>query len=166
MKKLLGMLGLVLGLGAVAFAGTPQEQPLPGQIPYSNTTISVSTFSTASNVNLSMTLAPGTLYNGVSASCRNCFTNWFVEIPTTTVVSFLDLSSGTTFYTIDGQGLASSGVNALSSPRDHLGPLCGSAGHSTQINLVNTTGVSTNHQLANVEGYTQCGQINQGGLMQ
>lgn len=163
MKKLLGIMAMVLGLGAVAFAGTPQDQALPGQLPYSNTSIVGSTASTTSNANLSATVAPGSVFNGATASCRNCFTNFIMQIPTTTVVNVLD--GGTTVQYIYGAALASSGVNTLSENRDHLGPLCLTTGSSTTFNLVNTGGVSTNPQVFNYEGYTQCGQPNQGGVM-
>lgn len=165
MKKLLGILGLLFGFATIGFAGAPQEQPLPGQLPYSNSTVAVSTASTSSVPNLTVTVAPGTIFNGASVSCRNCFTNFTVQIPTTTVLSVLDLTTGTTFYSINGLGLGSSGVNTLSVPRDHLGPLCGVVGNSTQFNMVNTSGAPGLPQVLNVEGYTVCGTPNQGGVM-
>jgi hypothetical protein len=163
MKKLLGIVGVLLGFGMVAFAATPQDQPLPGQIPYSNASIVGSTASTTSNANLTASVSPGTLFNGTSASCRNCFTNFMVQIPTTTVLNVLD--GGTTVYYVFGTALGTSGVNTFSTSRDRLGPLCLTAGTATTFNLVNTNGVSTNPQVLNYEGYTQCGQPNQGGVM-
>lgn len=163
MKKLfgsIGLLGLLIGFASVGQAGTPQDSFYSGQAPFSNTSIVGSTGTANATSALSVTLAPGSV-NG--ASCRNCFTKFFVQIPTTTIINIVDgTSSGTTVYAVDGLGLGASGVNSVQLTEDHLGPLCTTAGNSTVIN-VSSAGTLV-HQMVNYEGYTACGGTNNKGL--
>lgn len=150
MKKMFMALGLLVGLAGVSRAGVALDQ---GAQPASyGTSIYGSTASVSSAVNLTATLAPGTVGGN---ACRNCFTKFIVQVPTTTVVTILD--GATTSYTLYGVGLGTAGVNTITLPEDHLGPLCLTAGSSTMFNLINTGGASGNPQVINYEGYTNCG---------
>lgn len=167
MKKWLGLVGLLFGLSALSYAGTPMENYYLGQAPLSNTTIIGSTASVASNVNLTVTVSTPTStigFSGGSVSCRNCFTRFVVQVPTTTVVTFQD--NNTTKWTLYGVGLGASGVNTLSLPEAHLEPWCTSSGNQSSFVLTNTGGASTNPQSFSYEGYTQCGGTANAGVMQ
>lgn len=165
MKKWLGLIGLLLGLSAVSYAGTPQETLFLGQSPLSQTTIIGSTASVTSAVNLILNVSTPTAFNsgGGTYQGRNCFTRFMVQIPTTTVVTIVD--NGVTKWTLYGLGLGASGVNTLSIPEAHLEPFCTAAGDATVINLTNTAG-SAVPQSFNYEGYTTYGGTNNGGPMQ
>jgi len=169
MKKLFMRLGLMFGVAfavlSVAHAGTPQEVFYMSQPNLSNTTIIGSTASANANQTFSATVAAPTCNAGSSTfSGRNCFTNFIIQIPTTTVLSILD--GATTSYTIYGAGLGTSGVNTLQINRDHLGPICTTAGNSTTFNLVNGTSVVGSFSSFNYEGYTNCGGTANKGPMQ
>ena len=161
MKKYLAVFGLLFGIAAVCRAGTPQETFYQGQSPLSGVSIIGSTATPTSIGNYTLTVATPTAVNGVS--CRNCFTKFVVQIPTTTVVAIADRD--TTVWTIYGLGLGSSGVNTLSLPEDHLGPFCSTAGNKTLITLTNTAG-NTVPASFNYEGYVECGGTNNAGSMQ
>lgn len=166
MKKYLASLMVVMGMAAVAYAGTPQETYYMGQPPLSGTTILASTASTSSNGNFTLTIAtPTVLYSGGGAyQGRNCFTKFVVQVPTTTVVTIAD--GDTTKWTIYGVGLGASGVNTKDFVEEHLGPWCTSVGNKTLFTLTNTSGVSTVPQAINVEGYTTYGGTLNAGPMQ
>lgn len=159
MRKLLAVAVLMCGVYGLSHAGTPQETYFQSQFPFSNVSIVGSTVSVSAAVSLTKTVAAPTCPNG--ASGRNCFTNFIVQVPTTTIITFLD--GTTTTYSLAGVGLASSGVNTLQINRDHLGPLCTSVGNSSSFVLTATGGVSTNPQGINYEGYTNCGGSNNAG---
>ena len=155
MLKIVAALGLIAGIAAISHAGTPQEAFYSGQAPLSNTTIIGSTYSATSAVNISTTPAAVTCSGGSATfSGRNCFTKFFIQIPTTTVVSILD--GGTTVQTILGSAIGTTGTNSLTLTEDHLGPMCHTAGNATTFNMVNTSGVAL-PQVFNFEGYTSCG---------
>lgn len=166
MKKLLGIIALVFGVVSLSHAGTPVEHFYMGQPPLSNTTIIKST-NTSTQVNVTMSVAPGTVSNGGSSiSCRNCFTRFFVQESTNVVLNILD--GGTTDYAINGIALGASGVNTLNIVEDHLGPLCFTTGNTTTFNAV-VTGAFTgtaNPISVTAEGYTNCGGTNNAGPMQ
>lgn len=159
MKRLLAVFSMLFGLAMVSYAGTPQETFFQNQFPFSNTTIWGSTASVTSAVSLTKTVAAPTCANG--ASGRNCFTNFIVQIPSTTVLTILD--GATTNYTIYGSAMGTTGSATLQFNREHLGPLCSSVGNSTMFNLTGTGGVSTNAESFNYEGYTNCGGSNNAG---
>lgn len=165
MKKLLAVVGLFLGLGSFAHAGTPQETYFQGQAPLSGTTILASTASVTSAGTFVLTVATPTAinYGGGTYNGRNCFTKFVVQVPTTTVVTIAD--NLTTKWTLYGIGLGASGVNTKDLIEDHLGPWCTAAGDQTVFTLTNTGGISTVPQAINVEGYTTYGGTNNAGPM-
>lgn len=164
MKKYLALFGLLFGLAGLSYAGTPQETYFSGQGPLSGTSIYASTASVTSVGTYTLTVATPTAING--APGRNCFTRFFVQIPTTTVVGIAN--NTTTLWTINGLGLGSSGVNTLQIIEDHLAPFCTTAGNSTVFTLTNTLGSSLNPSIINVEGYVTYGggSTNNAGSMQ
>lgn len=158
-RYIVGLLAL-FGI-AVAYAGTPQESYFSGAAPLSNTTIVGSTATTAGTASLTVSLAPG-IVNG--NACRNCFTDFTIQIPTTSIVNVLD--GATTSFVLYGAGLGTTGTNTRSITRDHIGPMCFTAGNTTTINLVGSAGgAAANPQVVNYEGYTNCGGTNNAGPM-
>lgn len=165
MKKLFVLSALLLSVAAIIHAGTPRENLYLGQAPLSHTTIIGSTASVVSNTTVAATVGvTSSTISGPAQSCRNCFTKFVVQIPTYTVVSILD--GNTTSYTLFGLGLGASGVNTLSLPEDHLGPLCFTAGNTTTFRMVNTAGSTTQPESFNYEGFTDCGGTYNAGPMQ
>lgn len=164
MKKALAVIGMLFGLGAVAFAGTPQENLYMSQAPLSNATILASSAATTSAANITLTISTPTAIpsGGGTYTGRNCFTKIIVQMSTATVLTLVD--GATTKWTINGLGLGASGVNTLTLTDDHLGPLCTLAGDQTQFTLTSTTGGAV-PQSINVEGYTTYGgTLNQGPM--
>lgn len=165
MKKVLGLLGLLFGFVTIGHAGTPVENYYMGQAGLSNTTINVSSASTAGAANLLITVAnSSSTIGGGTTSCRTCFTRYVVQISSTTVFQVLD--GGTTIYTIDG---ADSGVTPPSTfilPEDHLGPMCLTVGNTAFLKATQTATGSANHTVINAEGYTYCGGTANAGPMQ
>lgn len=156
MLKAMFVVVILASLCKLSHAGGSQATFYSGQPPLYNTEIIGSSVTTLGTANLTVALAPGTVSG---SSCRNCFTKFFVQIPTTSIVTILD--SGTTVQTIDGQGLAASGVNPYLLNYDNQSPMCLGFGNTTTINCVTTSGVTTNHQVINYEGFVSCG--NAGG---
>lgn len=163
MKKLLAGIGLfgiaLLGAVTMSRAGTPVDTYFSGQFPFSNTTVVGSTQTTVGTANLRISIAPTTGSQG--SACRTCFTKFFVQIPTTTILNVLD--AATTSYVIDGAGIGTTGTNTVQVNEDHLGPLCLTAGNTVTLNSVATSGNAINHQSFSWEGYTQCGGANNAG---
>lgn len=169
MKKALAVIGMLFGFGAIALAGTPQENGTsPFQnAPFSGTTILASSAATTSvPASLSLTVSTPTVINsgGGTYTGRNCFTRILVQMSTNTVLTILD--NATTKWTIYGAGLGTTGTSTLSLPEDHLGPYCTAAGDQTVFTLTNTNGISANPESVNVEGYTTYGGTLNSGPMQ
>jgi len=169
MKKLIAGLGVFFGLSVMAGisrAGIPVENYYMGQSPLSNTSIVISSASTNGTASLSMSVSPASQSSGGGTySCRVCFTNFVVQIESTTVVTILD--AGTTDYTIYGAGIGTNAVNTLSINRDHLGPVCFGAGDTAYIKATVGTGdAAGNPQSIIAEGYTNCGGTLNKGPMQ
>lgn len=164
MKKIVALVGLLLGLSSVSYAGTPMETYFSGQSGLSNTTVIGSTASTVGTANLVAAIAPVAGAGAASSTCRVCLTKFLVQIETMTVVSILD--GATTGYTILGAGLGTTGTNTLALPEDHLGPYCASAGNTLTINSITTNGITANPQAISYEGYTNCGGTANKGSMQ
>lgn len=165
MKKWLGLFGLLLGLSAVSYAGTPQENLYMGQAPLSGSTILASSATTVGTATLTLTVSTPTAINsgGGTYNGRNCFTRFVVQMATTTVLTIAD--NNTTVWTINGAGLGTTGTNTLSLPEDHLGPFCTAAGDKTVFTLTPTGGNAGNPTTINVEGYTTFGGTNNQGSM-
>lgn len=164
MKKYLLAFGLLFVGVAQALAGTPQEVFYQGQAALSGATILASSASVTSNGNFTLTIATPSVINsgGSTYNGRNCFTNFSVQIPTTTVLTIAD--NLTTKFTLYGSSLGT-GVSTQQFNRDHLGPLCTSAGNQTVFTLTNTLGNNTVPTVINVEGYTTYGGTNNQGVM-
>lgn len=168
MKKVFIMLSMLVGLGSLGYAGTPQEAGgiFQGQGNLSGATILASSAATTSvPASLALTVSTPTVINsgGTTYTARNCFTRILVQMSTSTVLTIAD--NATTKWTIYGAGLGTTGTSTLSLPEDHLGPFCTAAGDQTVFTLTNTTGLSTNPESVNVEGYTTYGgSMNQGPM--
>lgn len=157
MKRLLGIVGLVLGFTVLAHAGTPVENLYMSQPPLSNTTI----LGSSNTINtIGITIAPPTVNNGgTTQQCRNCFTR--IVMGLTAGASYYTLDGGTTVQFVLGGQIGSSG-GVLSLPEDHLGPLCLTSGQTTTIKILGAVAPSN---FVNYEGYTQCGGTNNAGPM-
>lgn len=164
MKKVIALIGLLLGLASISHAGTPQENLYQSQAPLSGTTIIASSASTTSATNLTLVVSTPTTINsgGGVYTGRNCFTRILVQMSSATVLTIQD--NNTVKWTINGLGLGASGVNTLSLPEDHLGPFCTAAGDQTSFILTSTSG-GVVPQTVNVEGYTTYGGTNNSGPM-
>lgn len=165
MKKLLVLIGVLFAAG-LAHAGTPQETYFQGQPALSGNSIVTSTSSASGTANITLTVSSPAVVNsgGGSYTGRNCFTRFIVQVSTTATVTLKD--NNTTIWTLYGLGLGASGVNTISLPEDHLGPLCTAAGDQTSFTITNTGGISTNPESINVEGYTTYGGTLNAGPMQ
>lgn len=167
MKKMIAVMGFLLGLATLSYAGTPQES---GQVPFqtgnlSGATILASSATTVGTVTVTLTVSTPTVINsgGSSYNGRNCFTRFVVQMATTTVLTIAD--NNTTVWTINGAGIGTTGTNTLSLPEDHLGPFCTAAGDRTVFTLTPTSGITANPTTINVEGYTTYGGTNNQGPM-
>lgn len=164
MKKLLAVFGLTLGLVGISHAGTPQETYFQGQAPLSGNTILVSSASTSS-ANITLVVSTPTAVNsgGGTYTGRNCFTRFVVQV--STAATFTVKDNNATVWTFYGLGIGASGVNTLSLPEDHLGPLCTAAGDQTSFVITNSAGSNLPESI-NVEGYTTYGGTLNAGVMQ
>src|SRR5580698_2115891 len=95
MKKVIAVFGLLFGLAAAGFAGTPQESgTVPSQAgPLSGITILASTAATTSvPASLTLTVSTPTVLNsgGGAFNGRNCFTRIIVQMSTSTVLTVAD----------------------------------------------------------------------------
>jgi hypothetical protein len=172
MRKVLAVVGLLFGFSAISHAGIPVEAYYQGQAPLSNASIIMSTWTqlggTGVQTTLTVSKAPGTVSNGgANITCRNCFTRFLIQESTQVVTTILD--GGTTDYVISGIGLGTTGVSTLSLPEDHLGPVCFTAGNTTTIIMTPSGGGEVENTAplsVTAEGYTQCGGVNNQGVMQ
>src|ERR1700689_148014 len=132
MKKVIALLGLLLGLASVSHALSPQETTING--PYSNSSVYGSTVTTGTS---SLILPVPSSKNGISG--RYCFESAQVIAANTVLVYLVDGSTtptNTNNYLIGG--LTTSTANSFNPP--HLEPLCFTAGNEAGIYA---TGVAT-----------------------
>ena len=143
MKKVIALMGLLLGLASISHAGTPQEITVNG--PYTNSSIYGSSVTTGSGFTI---LAAPSSKNSVPG--RYCFNEIQVVAANTVGVYFIDGSTvptNTNNFLVTG--LTTSTVNNINTP--HLEPLCFTAGNQAGIY---STGIAT---------YTYAGYISYGG---
>lgn len=150
MKKVLAMLGLLVLCVSVSHAGTPKDQSPNSwtNFMHGNAVIG-STVSVANGINNFSMGAPGT---SQGQNCQVCLTRLILQLGTNSTGYLLE--SGTTDYTLLGQGLGQTfGVNTIQIIEDHLGPLCFQNGNTPSVNIVGTTQASG----ADWEGFIDCG---------
>lgn len=165
MKKVLAVVGMLFGLTALGFAGTPQENLYSGQASFSNATIITSSFTTLGTQTVTLTVSTPTVINsgGSSYNGRNCFTKFIVQMSTYSVLTVKD--NNTTVWTLYGAGLGTTGTNTITLPEDHLAPFCTTAGDQTSFVITPTSGLVGNPEAVEVEGYTTYGGTNNAGPM-
>lgn len=150
MKKVLAVLGLMLGLVGLSHAGTPKDQNPNSWSNFMHGNAVIGSSMTTAGINQFAAPAPGT---SQGQNCQTCLTKIILQLSAASTAYILE--GGTTDYIILGQGLASSGVNTLSLPEDHLGPLCFQTGNTAIFNILPITG--SNPASVNFEGFVDCG---------
>lgn len=146
MKRLFAVAALLVGLGSLVHAGAPKEQPLPPQAPYYNTQILGSTATQVAAVGTTVTISALPAFNsgGATYNFQTCFTRFIVQMSTCAAFTFQDgpVATSTTSWTIYGEGIGTTGVNTITLPEDHLGPICGQPGNPVSLSISTFTALS------------------------
>lgn len=170
MKRLLGMiglLGLMVGITGLLHAGSVQDVALPGSGAVKvHSLIQGSSTTVASAAPTSLAVTAATAFNsaGQSFNYQNCFTKFVVQMSTQSSFTVYDGPVVTTNAVLNVYGgFLGTGVgNTISLPEDHLGPLCLTAGNTTNLAISTNSVVqgatsSSAGNTINYEGYTTCG---------
>lgn len=163
MKKLLVACAMLFFVGKL-HAAVPTDQITTGNA-IQNTTIWGSSVAVSGGAAQLVFPATTKTVGSSTINGRNCLTNLTVQLSVNSTFYIIDggVTSSATNYVLFGTGLGTSGTQTRDVTRDHLGPICGSAGNALTV-LIPAPGVATVNNQISAEGYTYYSPFLNGGL--